>query len=68
MATIIKISGMHCDNCARKVKAVLESVPGITPLDVKVGEAVVDGAVDITKITAVIEGIEGKGFKVVSAN
>jgi copper chaperone CopZ len=35
----LKISGMHCDACVRRVRAALEKLPGVTVEDVRVGLA-----------------------------
>lgn len=59
----IKISGMSCNHCVAGVKKALGTVPGITALDVKVGEAVVEGNIDEAKIK---EAIEDAGFDVVA--
>lgn len=40
--TRLKISGMHCDACVRRVRLALEQVSGVTVKDVKVGEAIVE--------------------------
>ena len=29
----LEIPGMHCDNCERRVKAILESVPGVASVE-----------------------------------
>lgn len=35
----LKISGMHCEACVRRVRAALEKLPGVTAEDVQVGSA-----------------------------
>ena len=65
MATTIKISGMTCGHCVMSVKSALKNVPGITGFDVKVGEAVIEGAVDIAKVK---EAVEEEGYAVVSVS
>lgn len=36
---VVKISGMHCEACVRRVRAALEKVPGLAVEDVTVGIA-----------------------------
>lgn len=63
MATTIKINGMSCMHCVMAVKKALGNVPGLTTLDVKVGEAKVEGPVDAAKAA-----IEDAGYDVVSVS
>lgn len=35
----LKIEGMHCGNCVRRVKTALEAVDGVTLEEVEVGRA-----------------------------
>ncbi len=65
MTTTIKIAGMSCGHCVMSVKSALKSVPGITSMDVKVGEAVVQGDIDLAKAKA---AIEEEGYEVVSVS
>jgi|RhiMetdeSRZDD1v2_1073273.scaffolds.fasta_scaffold728446_2 copper chaperone len=37
----LKIDGMHCDACVRRVTAVLSQVPGVEVKNVQVGSAAV---------------------------
>jgi copper chaperone CopZ len=38
---VLKIEGMHCGACVRKVSEALKAVPGVTVNDVHVGTATV---------------------------
>ncbi|HYW50666.1 MAG TPA: cation transporter [Gemmatimonadaceae bacterium] len=42
MDTTISISGMTCGHCVTAVRKALQSVPGVTIQDVKVGSAAVE--------------------------
>lgn len=60
----IKIEGMHCDGCVRRVKMALEKLPGLHVEDVAVGSAKVRGAVEEAKLR---ESIAKLGFQVVTS-
>jgi copper chaperone CopZ len=53
--TTLKIGGMSCGHCVAAVKEALQTVPGLTDLDVKVGEATFGGSVDLAQVKQVIE-------------
>jgi copper chaperone len=38
----LKVEGMHCDACVRRLKKALEQVPGLRVIDVGVGHAKLD--------------------------
>lgn len=61
----IKIAGMSCGHCVMGVKSALKAVPGITDMQVQVGEAVIqfDGALNAE---ALKEAIAEEGYEVVS--
>ncbi len=61
----LKIEGMHCDACVRRVTALLKRVDGVEVERVVVGEAnvVVKDGVERTELVRVVEG---GGFKVAS--
>ena len=61
----LKIEGMHCDGCVRRVTALLKRVDGVEVSQVVVGEAklmVRDGV----ERTELVRAVEGGGFKVAS--
>jgi copper chaperone len=64
--TTFTIQGMSCGGCVNSVKRVLGAVPGIEPIKVEVGKAVV--RLDPARATSVQarEAIERAGFTVVS--
>jgi len=60
----LKISGMHCDGCVRRVTGALEKLPGVNVEGVQVGTAqlrVADGGSNRAAIKAAIQKI---GFDV----
>lgn len=65
MAITVKISGMSCGHCVTSVKSALKNIPGIASFDVKIGEAVIEGAVDTAKVK---DAIEEEGYEVVSVS
>ncbi len=61
----LKIEGMHCDGCVRRVTALLKRVDGVDVEQVVVGEAklmVRDGV----ERSELVRAVEGGGFKVAS--
>ncbi len=61
----LKIEGMHCDGCVRRVTALLKRVDGVEVEQVVVGEAklmVRDGV----ERAELVRAVEGGGFKVAS--
>lgn len=58
----LKIEGMHCDACVRRVRMALGKVEGVEVKDVKVGSAQI--AVDPSKASpdAAIDAVNGIGF------
>lgn len=63
--TIIKIKGMSCQHCVASVRQTLETIPGITnvQIDLAKGEATFDGEVALQKVKEAITRI---GFEVIS--
>ena len=58
----LKIEGMHCDACVRRVRMALDKVEGVEVKDVKVGSAQI--ALDPSSATpeAAIDAVNGIGF------
>jgi copper chaperone CopZ len=61
----LKIEGMHCDGCVRRVTALLKRVDGIDVESVVVGEAKLR-LKDGVEMAEVVRAVEGGGFKVAS--
>lgn len=64
---IIKISGMSCGHCVMGVKSALKTVPGITDMQVQVGEAVIEFQGTLNT-EAVKTAIAEDGYEVVSVS
>jgi Cu+-exporting ATPase len=62
----LKISGMHCEACVRRVRAALEKVPGVTVEDVQVGGARVRTEAGNTSQEDIRAAIGKTGFTVES--
>ena len=60
----MKISGMSCGHCVQAVRRALESVPGVSVDDVKIGTA--DVTFDESTVTAeqVQQAVEDEGYAV----
>ena len=63
MSKKIIIDGMTCNHCVKNVKENLEALDGITKVEVKVGEANVDGSISDEQIKDTIEDL---GFDILS--
>jgi copper chaperone len=61
----LKIEGMHCDGCVRRVTALLRRVDGVDVERVVLGEAKVR-VVDGVERAELVRALEGGGFKVAS--
>jgi copper chaperone len=60
----LKILGMHCDGCVRRVSALLRKVEGVEVEQVVVGAAKVRlGEAGATR-AEVVKAVEGGGFQV----
>jgi copper chaperone CopZ len=57
----INIEGMHSAACEKRVRMVLQQVPGLQVREVTVGSAVVDG--DADRRAAAIRAIERAGYQ-----
>ena len=64
---VLKIEGMHCDGCVKRVKNVLQKMEGIEDVDVSLEEKTakikMNGEVDLKEVK---EKIENLGFEVKS--
>jgi copper chaperone CopZ len=61
----LKIEGMHCDGCVRRVTALLKRVDGVEVESVVVGGAKVMVRDGVERVE-VVKAVEGGGFKVAS--
>jgi copper chaperone len=63
----MKISGMSCGHCVQAVRRALESVPGVTVDDVKIGTADVTFDDSTTSAEQVTQAVEDEGYAVADA-
>ncbi|HLO02706.1 MAG TPA: heavy-metal-associated domain-containing protein [Symbiobacteriaceae bacterium] len=63
--TTLKIGGMSCGHCVAAVKEALTAVPGLTDLDVKVGEASFGGSADVEQAK---KAVEEEGYTVLTVS
>ena len=61
-STTLKIEGMHCDGCVRRVRAALQAVNGINVKDVRVGSADIDADASGAGVEGAINAINDIGF------
>ena len=56
----LKIDGMHCDACVRRVRTALSKIEGVASTEVMIGSAEVQydpGKIDAAKLLAAVEKI-----------
>jgi copper chaperone len=58
----LKIDGMHCDACVRRVRAALSSVNGIEVKDVKVGSAEIEVDTGSAELEGAVHAVNDIGF------
>ncbi len=58
----LKIEGMHCGACVRRVSLALASTPGIVVSEVRVGAARLSAAEDLLAIESGIAALAKAGF------
>lgn len=59
----LKITGMHCLDCAVKVKDALLAMPGVTNADVKyVRKTATIEADESTSVTALVQAVKEAGY------
>jgi len=61
-STTLKIEGMHCDGCVRRVRAALQAVNGINVKDVRVGSADIETNAGDAGVEGAIDAINDIGF------
>lgn len=59
----LKIDGMHCGSCVRRVTQALSGVEGVEVAEVRVGEALVNTKLDPPPVEAAVAALEKVGFK-----
>ena len=63
MPTIaLSIEGMSCGHCVGAVKRALESVPGVSVKDVRIGAASLETELTPAPIDAIKGAVEGAGY------
>lgn len=63
----LKIEGMSCQHCVMRVKKAVDSVPGVSQSDVKVGAATVTFDEVKVKKEDVEAAVEKAGYKVIES-
>jgi copper chaperone len=61
----LKVNGMHCDACVRRVTKALGAVPGVEVKHVEVGSASVTYDPSKASPSAIEQAVDGIGFEVV---
>jgi copper chaperone CopZ len=59
----LKIDGMHCDACVRRVRTALSKVPGVEVQDVTVGSARVSTDPATVRPADVVKAVEEIGYE-----
>ncbi len=59
----LKVDGMHCGNCVRRVKAALEAVDGVTLDDVEVGRVTGTFDSEETNPSALADAVTRAGYQ-----
>jgi copper chaperone len=64
--TILTIEGMSCQHCVMSVKKALESISGVSSVDVSIGNAKVTFDGSKTNRDEIAKAVVGAGYKVKS--
>jgi copper chaperone len=59
---VMRIEGMSCDHCVRRVTKALEGTPGVTVKNVKVGSATVDYDGKPESLDAIVQSLDRAGY------
>jgi copper chaperone CopZ len=59
---ILRIDGMHCGSCVRRVSQALASVEGAVTKEVRVGKAQLTSALDPAPVDLLIAALAKAGF------
>lgn len=65
MQKTIKVEGMSCQHCVKRVKNALEVIKGIKSLDVSIGEVTLQFDDSLVDETVIKNAILNAGYKVV---
>ncbi len=63
IVTTLKIDGMHCDACVRRVRTALGNVTGVQVKDVKVGSAEIELERSQATVEDAVHAINDIGFE-----
>lgn len=58
----LKVSGMSCGHCVGSVKQALESVPGVSQVEVSLSEGISTISGSDFEIAALIEAVKEEGY------
>lgn len=59
---IVKIDGMHCGSCVRRVSQALGSVPGIQVNEVRIGAARFTALHDPAPVAEAVDAVSRSGY------
>jgi copper chaperone len=65
--TNLKIDGMHCQACVRRVSAAIGKVEGVKSSKVEIGSAAVDFDPTLTTKESIAEAVREAGFETPAA-
>ncbi|MFA5353837.1 MAG: heavy-metal-associated domain-containing protein [Thermodesulfovibrionales bacterium] len=65
MEISIKVEGMSCEHCVRRVKKAIEGIPGVISSEVGIGTAKVSFDEAKVKKEEIIAAVEKAGYKVI---
>jgi copper chaperone len=63
MQTSLKVTGMTCGNCVRHVKEAIESVPGVTHVQVDLASGTATLNPGEASVEAIIDAIQEEGYE-----
>lgn len=62
----VVIGGMSCGGCVNSLTRVLQAIPGIEPLKIEVGKAVLKVDADVVTPAVIAAAVNRAGFTVIS--
>jgi copper chaperone len=62
MTYVLKINGMSCDHCVRRVTRALGAVPGVSVKDVVVGRAQIETSGDPAVLAHAVDALTAAGY------
>jgi len=63
MKTVLKITGMTCQNCVRHAREALEAVPGVTSASVDLATGIAEVIQDSVASEDLVAAIEEEGYQ-----